>query len=558
MLFRRCAIASVILPLMLLTLRASAAGKMQDSISAELPADSALCVVGNNVVRLDRRISRMEMRITGHRSQFDEFTALKMILGPYWNISGPLAFVMPTPAKGSTLQMRHAVLILQATNTAKFIAGLKNGTARGGITPARMEGSPAYIATRGPWIFLSPSRSALKHYLKAKSGLTLPAKMNLAMRQSDITIEGDSRAIRKVLFQPSEAMIFAAMPGNQLPVRSAALRAILHQVGSEMSQQLRTALDRSALTVHFGRQALVLNLVNRFHANSPLAKLIASQPPLPTNALAGLPNLRYSVLYADSINGVAISQWLQAMLSAKGQKQVSGSKEIRNFLAAIADHTGTGAIMLPPIPSKPPPRPNMVNPWASGPAIIIQYSRHPKAQMHNLAAYFNGHAATIEHGTTSTHPDMQIIQATVMGYPSIRIAMPAKRLGGTSHHIELMNIGSHRILVCVDATKKLLKSAIAAAKENVHAISKRPGLAQSAGEILPGTFIAAYLPIARWNQLQNTTTVPKAANALTLGLPPPPAVFSVGIGKKSLNMQLYIPVATLEQSLSGNSAGALF
>ena len=101
-------------------------------------------------------------------------------------------------------------------------------------------------------------------------------------------------------------------------------------------------------------------------------------------------------------------------------------------------------------------------------------------------------------------------------------------------------------------------TAIAAAKENVQAISKRPGLAQSAGELLPGTFAAAYLPIARWNQRQNTAAVPKAANALTLGLPPPPAVFSVGSGKKSLNMQLYIPVATLEQSLSGNSASALF
>ncbi|MHB1768070.1 MAG: hypothetical protein ACYCUV_09500, partial [Phycisphaerae bacterium] len=353
-------------------------------------------------------------------------------------------------------------------------------------------------------------------------------------------------------------MIFAAIPGNQLPLRSPALRAILHHVGSEMSQQLRTALDRSALTVHFGRQALVLNLANRFHANSPVTKLIASQPPLPTNALAGLPNLRYSVLYADSINGAAISHWLKAMLAAKGQKQATGSREIRNFLAAVADHTGTGAIMLPPIPSKLPTRPDMVNPWASGPAIIIQYSRHPKAQMHNLAAYFNGRPATIEHGTTSTHRDMQIIHATVSGYQSIRIAMPAKKPGGSSHHIELINIGSHRVLVGVDTTEILLKSAIAAAKENVHAISKRPGLAQIAGEILPGTFAAAYLPIARWNQLQNTTTVPKAANALTLGLPPPPAVFSVGTGKRSLNMQLYIPVATLEQSLSGNSAGALF
>ena len=531
---------------------------MQDSISAELPADSALCVVCNNVARLDRRLNRMEMRITGHRSQFDEFTALKMILGPYWNISGPLAFITPTPTKGNALDMRRSVLILQATNTAKFIAGLKNGPTRGGITPARMEGSPAYIATRGPWIFLSASRSALKNYLKAKSGLKLPAKMNLAMLQSDITMEGDSRAIRKVLFQPSEAMIFAAMPGIQLPVRSPALRRILHQVGSEMSRQLRTALDRSALTVHFGRQALVLNLANRFHSNSPVAKLIVAQPPLPTNALAGLPNLRYSVLYADSINGVAISQWLQAMLSAKARKQVRGSKELRNFLAAVADHTGTGAIMLPPIPSKPPASADMLNPWASGPAIIIQYSRHPKAQMHYLAAYFNGHPATIEHGTTSMHHGMQIIHATIMGYPSIRIAMPAKRLGGTSHHIELINIGSHRVLVGVDTTEKLLKSAIAAAKENVQAISKRPGLAQSAGELLPGTFAAAYLPIARWNQRQNTAAVPKAANALTLGLPPPPAVFSVGTGKKSLNMQLYIPVATLEQSLSGNSAGALF
>ena len=558
MLIRRCTAASVILLLLLLTQRAMAVEKISGAISSELPANSALCVVCNNVLRLEHRISRLQTRITGHRSQFDEFTALKMILGPYWNISGPFAFVIPTPERHNALQMRETVVVLQATNPAKFIAGLKNGTARGGITPVRMEGSPAYIASRGNWIFISASPSALKSYMKAKTGLKLPAKMDSAMGRSDITIEGDSRALRKVLFQPSAAMISALMPGHQLAVRSSALRAILHQVGSEISNQLRTALQRSAMTVHLGRQALVINLTNRFHGHSPLAKLIAAQPALPANALAGLPDARYSVLYADSINGSSISRWLKAMLAANRQKRAGESKDIRNFLSAVADHTGTAAMLLPPKPAGNTVRPMMVSPWASGPAVILQYTQHPKAQMRNLAAYFNHRYARAGHGTTRSQQHMQTTGLSIMGYPAMRMTLAAKTPGESEHHIVMINIGSHRILVGVDSTAAFIKSAVTAVQKSDRTICKRPGLAQSIGKILPHSFAAAYLPIARWNQLQNRTSVPKAANALTLGLPPPPAVFSVGTDEKSLNMQLYIPVATLEQSLSGNSAGTLF
>ena len=554
--FRRWAVSSVILTVFLLTLRVSAAVnvKQPQSIYTELPVASALCVVCNNVLRLDQHLNRMEMRIMGTASQFDELTPLKMVLGPYWNINAPLAFIIPTPAKGGILTMRNSVLILQATNTAKFIAGLKNGATKGGITPARIEGSPAYIATRGPWIFLSASRAELKHYLRAKRGLTLNANMTRAMHHADISVEGDARAVKADLLQPLQAAILPAFQGNQFAKRNTALRAVTHQLDDKIGQQLIHAFQRSVLTVHVGRQALVIDILNRLHASTPFGKLVASQTPLPANALAGLPNMRYSALFANSINGAAVSRWLNTMLPTATKKQSQALREIRSFSTLVAGHTGTSAIVLPPIHTPAPAGAAMVNSLAIGPIILITRSDHPKAQMRHLSNFLKSQVAV----KTGKSENATLTDSRILGYAAVGLNIAAKPTVESLHHIEMVDIGTHRVLVAVNAPRKLLLSALAAAKKQRSAIARRPGLAQSLDKILPQSFVTAYWPIGRWNQGQAKAAVPKAAHALTLGLPPPPAVFSVGTGKKSLNMQLYIPVATLEQSLSGNSAGALF
>ena len=257
------------------------------------------------------------------------------------------------------------------------------------------------------------------------------------------------------------------------------------------------------------------------------------------------------------------SKWLQTLLPAKvrngpgapAQKSSEANKEVQIFLTAVADHTGTAAIMPAPATSSTAKDP--VNPWGSGPAIIIMHCEHPRAEMLNLAACFSRRPAPsrIKPGTAVAKT---LTPGNLMGYPAIRINLPTQKHVRTPHVVELINMGTHRVLLGVDVPHKLLKSAVAAAGNNLAAIMKRPGLAQSMAEIVPRSFMVAYLPIARWSQPANTAETPKPAHALTLGLPPPPAVFSVGAGKKSLNMQLYIPVASLEQSLSGNPAGALF
>ncbi len=560
--FRRRAAAAA-WPLLGVTICAHGAGAPTSSIIRELPSTSALCVICNNVAQLDQRITRLERRITGRQPQFDEFTALKMVLGPYWNISAPMAWVMPSPAKGKILELRQSVVILQTTNTAKFIASLKNGAARGGITPARIEGTPAFIATRGVWTFISASRSALKMYLQAKSHLTLPGHLPVALRHADIAVEADTHAIRKELVDPSKAMLFSAMPGNPLPVGSPALKSLLQQIGNKLSKQLSTDLNRSLLTLHFGRQALIVNLTNAFHAHSPMAQLVAAQPPLPAHALAGLPDQRYFSLYADSIDGPSVAKWLKTLLPAKVEnspgsprhKRSTAIQEFPQILAAVADHTGAAAIGLPPsTPSSAGRGP--LNHWGSGSAIIIMHCKHPTTEMHDLAGYFS-HLAYVR---TKTAPpdDKNLTHSTLMGYQVIRIVGPTQKPIRTSPTVELINMRTHGVLLCVGVPHPLLKSAVTAAGNNLTAVMKRPGLTQTLARVVPGSFLVAYLPIARWTQQQNAVPTSKAANALALGLPPPPAVVSVGAGGKSLVIQVYIPVATLEQSLSGNPAGALF
>ncbi len=561
--FRHRAAATAAWPLLLLASCANAGSASNNSVIGELPANSALCVICNNVAQLDQRIARLERRIAGHQPQFDEFTALKMVLGPYWNISAPMAWAMPAPAKGKILELRESIVILQTTNNAKFVAGLKNGAARGGITPARIEGTPAFIATRGIWTFISASRSALKMYLQAKPGLTLPGKMTAALRHADIAVETDTHAMRKELLDPSKAMLFAGMSGHRLPFGSPDLKSILRQMGNKLNKQLTTALKRSVLTLHFGRQALIFNLTSAFHAHSPIAQLLAAQPPLSTHALAGLPDERYFSLYADSINGLSTAQWLRTLLPTKAQggpgasrhKRSTAKQELQNILAAVADHTGSAAIMLRPAMSASTSG-EPQDPWGSGHGIVIMRGKHPKAEMHNLVGYFSRSAgAGVKTGTAV---DKNITHSTLMGYPATRIILPTQKRVKTSDTIELIDMGTHGVLLGVDVPHILLKSAVTAAGSNLTAIMKRPGLAQTLTEIVPGSFMVAYLPIARWTQQHNAAATPKPANALALGLPPPPAVVSVSAGKKSLVIQVYIPVATLEQSLSGNPAGALF
>lgn len=561
--FRRRAAAAAACPLLWATFCAHAASAPSSSIIRELPANSALCVICNNVAQLDQRISRFEQRITGQQPQFDEFAALKMVLGPYWNISAPMAWVLPSPAKGKILELRQSVVILQTTNTAKFIAGLKNGAVRGGITPARIEGTPAFIATRGLWTVISASRSELKSYLQTKTRLKLSGKMTAALRHADIAIEADARALRKELGDPSQALLFSAVPGNPLSLRNPALKSILRQMGNKLNKQLNTALKRSVLTLHFGRQALIINLTTGFHAHSPMAQLFAAQPPLPAQALAGLPDHRYFSLYADSINGPSVAKWLQTLLPAKVQtspgdprpKRSPTSQEIPHILAAVADHTGAAAIVLPPAtPSGTGREP--LNHWGSGPTIIIMHGKHPTTEMHNLARYFS--RATHDQPKTAPPDGSNLTHGTLMGYQVIRIVGPTKKNIKNSQTVELINMRTHGVLLCVGVPHTLLKSAVIAADKNLTAIMKRPGLTQSIAEIVPRSFMVAYLPIARWTQQQTAAPKPKPANALALGLPPPPAVVSVGAGKKSLVIRVYIPVATLEQSLSSNPAGALF
>ncbi len=563
--FRCHAVAAAAGALLFPALSARASAANADSIVHELPATSALCVICANVSHLDQRVGRLERRITGQQPQFDEFSALKMVFGPYWKLSAPMAWVLPSPAKGNILELRKSLVILQTTNSAKFTASLKNGPARGGITPAQIEGSPAFIATRGAWTFISASRSTLKIYMQAKSRLALPGDMMAAVRHADIAVEGDTRAIKKELFEPSQALL-GAMPVNHQWVGSPALNAILHQMENKLTGQLNTAIRRSVLTLHLGRRAVIINLTAAFHARTPIGRLFAAQNPLAANALAGLPNLRYFALYADSINGTAVAKWLRTLLPANVhsgpadpvQKPSKANIEIQNILTAIANHTGTAAIM--PAPATPAGAADLVNPWDAGPDMILMHTSHPKTEIGALADCLSRATATrIKHGSTAGTADHKAsAHSNIMGYPAISINLATQKHVRTPHVVQLVNIGPHRVLVGVDVSRKLLKSAVAAAGSNLMAIMKRPGLAQTITEVVPRSFMVAYLPIARWSQQRTAVPAPKPAHALMLGLPPPPAVFSVGAGGKSLNMQLYIPVASLEQSLSGNPVGALF
>jgi hypothetical protein len=511
----------------------------------------------------------MQRRVTGQAPQFDEFAVLKMALGRSWDMNGGLAWVIPTPPQGKTMQARDSVVILRATHAGNFISRLKNGVIKNGITPGRIEGSPAFMATRGRWVLMSASRSTLRNYLTAKSGLKLSSAMQAAFNSSDLTIEGETTAVRKVfqeLVAPSVGMMLSAMPGHPLPIGNPALSKIMHQAGRKMLQQLNTSLQLSMLTVHFGRQAVVVNLAGRFKAGTAAARLIQAQPAISPLVLAGLPNRRYWGIYADSINGAALAEFLRSTLpaaahgaAASNTKTLLKNRSIRAFLNALAGHTGSGTVLLMAHHQSLSAGEVLTNPWDSGPAVIILYARNAQAQLHNLATLFRRHpfaasaaaAHTVRHTVTVSHVNVQ-------GMTAMLLALPSAGRSQKAHQINLIELDGHRVLVCIDAAPTLLHAAIAAAGAKIPALAKRPGLAQTIGNVVPGTFVVAYLPFARWNTLQNTPAGPKAANALTLGLPPPPAVFSIGAGKQSLNMQLYIPMATLEQSLAGNSAGTLF
>ncbi len=547
---------------------ATAAPRKDLSIRRQLPATSALCIVSQNVLQLDTRILRMQRRISGQAPPDDIFVMAKMMLGPYWDTAAPVAWVIPTPRKAQSIESRRSLVILRATDAAKFIAGFKTGATKGGITPGAIRGGHWFMTNRGNWIFLSTSSSTLKAYLKGQSGLKLSADMRKSLAKSDLAIEGDTAALRKILSQPTTAMALSQLPVNKMPLGSAPLGILLHELDAAIARQTTDSTVRSLLTADFGRRAMVYNLTVQFKADSSIVKVVGAQSPLPANALAGLPSVRYNALYADSINGAAVAHWLGKLLPARHHAaQPAGShafdphNAFQTCLHILADHTGSSAVMLA--------RPSAVSPtaltpgeWDGGPALILIRTQHPLAQLHRLAKLAAcGHSPPAPHAAATRSagvPAIKISNVQILGLPTLRIDIGPAGVAQPAHHVEIIKVATHRLLACVDTTSAVTQSAIKTARMNVSAIIKRPGLAQSMADRLPGSFMVAYLPIARWSQSQGGTAAPKAANALTLGLPPPPAVFSVAAGKQSLKMQMVVPMATMEQCIPGSPGGGLF
>ncbi|HTV48957.1 MAG TPA: hypothetical protein VMG59_10990 [Phycisphaerae bacterium] len=568
-----------------------------NNVSQVIPSNVRIGFVIRDFQAVVTKFMAIQSRTSGQSAtpDFDPVSMFSQMLGPSFDPNGSIAAVITGHGiLNDDVTDTEMAVFLPAKDSAKLSA-VFNATAGAdgvlqGTFPMGMGGAnqQVFLQVYPGYVAISPTAKAIKELRAAGQTLDtilLPQIQN-KINNSDLYFYFNTEAVAQNSMPQISQLIDSAEQkiSTQLPVGSGPLKTTLDIIRLAMLQGLKDN-QYSLITMRLDNQGITTDTIAQFHSGSSTAKLIEAQPPLPQNALAGLPNKDYVGVWADSINGRAVSEWLDSLLASMGpaataqeiQTRQAIAKLLNEDLQPMANHISDAGMVLLPAVTSPSGAPMAGNPqpdqqlhiksiMVSVPGVIyLCSSDNPAKDIGLIPSWINSTiqsmkaqnqdldveakstpaALTID-GTSLTRVDVSISDAVqAPGQPAPPHVQPIVTA------VYYGAVGTNTIMIASSVDQDTLQQTVADIKSGNAGVEKRPDLAQVREQILPNAFFAAYVPLARLAGLMNgeesanqqATAMP--AGALALGVPPPPVVISVaGIGT-ALDIAVYLPMDTL-------------
>ncbi len=540
-------------------------------ICSMAPANSSMVLIFRNPAALDRKIMQISQALKIPTSEDPLQSAEKsMGLAGMMNSKLPAGVVMlPQPQGNPAMGEPWVLALIPVNNYAAAAKALQCGTVQNGISAGTdPSGTAEYLANRGDYAIMSPSKPALKAFLADTKMLSagLSPTYAQAIMGSDVAAYLNMKVLGPIASNglKSIAQMMTSFEASDPTLQRG---VAMDLISARAIEQFLTSATRQFIGVHISNRGISLQTIGDLRPTSPMGQLLAAQTAIGNAPLAGLPTGRYITAGAYHLNGRAIAQWLPTLTRPK---QMTGpmapiekfvESDIQVYGNLISKQQGSNGVVFS-------------NPGGGGiSGVTIQDSLVPAATIAELEKFSARLMPATPAGTsppfktTFTHNALQV-GGTSLTRMAMRVkasqksmASGLKMLFGRGEFVEYLGaVGPHRIVGIFNMPKSKIPGVLAAVHGGIDTLSLRKSIQAANKHVLPHPGCTVYILVNRLlanmaANLRKENGLPQpATNGLVLGRRFIPMVASSSAQGSRLRIKLYLPMATLEDTVNQGRA----